>query len=93
MRREILLAICICLTVAGIVILWFIKPDVSPQYLSISGKITNIDERQNVAFVTFVPDDFLVVSFDKIPQTGKATLIGRLQNYNGKVEFVVHDVR
>ena len=75
----------------GFAILFTTSPKVSPQVLSISGMVTGVDERSKVSFITFIPDDFLVVSFDKAPPIGNVTLHGRLQQYEGKVEFVVQE--
>ncbi len=81
-------------SIIGLIILFAIKPEVSPQSLVIQGKITNIDHRGKVNFITFIPDDFLVVSFKDLNlEPGQHTLIGKLQSYKGKVEFIVEDVK
>ena len=50
-------------SIIGLILLFAIKPEVSPQSLVIQGIVTNIDNRGNINFITFIPDDFLVVSF------------------------------
>jgi len=90
MKRNYLIAISFALSIAGIVGLLFVRPDVSPQYLQMSGTIKEVRETGKVTFITFVPDDFLVVSFEDHELTrGEYTLTGRLQQYEGRVEFVV----
>jgi len=90
MKQKTLLIIALLLSVAGIIFLFFLKPDVSPQYLQLSGNITKINQKEKVAFITFIPDDFLVVSFENVDlEPGYHTLTGRLQKYKGRVEFIV----
>lgn len=89
MNSTALLSIAAVMSVLGIVALFFLKPDVSPQYLQMSGEITRVDVREKVTFITFIPDDFLVVSFEEQVGPGKVVLTGRLQQYKGRVEFVV----
>lgn len=90
MNRDVLVVVSLVLAGCGMCALFFLKPDVSPQYMKLSGTIMEVDERERVTFVTFVPDDFLVVSFSDAPlREGSAELVGRLQQYKGRVEFVV----
>jgi len=94
MQKNTLLIISLVLSVLGICILFFLKPDISPQVLVINGSIQKINEWDKVSFITFVPDDFLVVSFEKLELTpGKYSLHGRLQQYDGRIEFVVDEIR
>jgi hypothetical protein len=67
----------------------FTRPEVSPSELVIEGKVISVAQKDNVAFITFVPSDFLVVSFENVPPEGNISLVGRLQEYKGRVEFVV----
>ena len=92
MHRTTLIIISLCLTIIGIIALFFLRPDISPQYLQLSGEIISINAKEKVTFITFVPDDFLVVSFEKVNlEPGKHKLTGRLQQYKGRVEFIVED--
>ncbi|MBW2969522.1 hypothetical protein KY309_02080 [Candidatus Woesearchaeota archaeon] len=90
MKRKILLVISLVVSIIGICSLFFVKPEVSPQSLQLSGFVKSVNQKEKVAFISFVPDDFLVVSFEKIDlKPGNHTLTGRLQHYKGRVEFVV----
>jgi len=93
MNRKTLLVISLCLSLAGIIALFFLKPDVSPQSLQLSGTVKYVNQKEKVAFISFVPDNLTVVYFDKIDlQPGKHVLTGRLQQYKGRVEFVVEEI-
>ena len=82
--------ISLSLSIIGITALFFLKPDVSPQSLQLSGTVKYVNQKENVAFISFIPDNLTVVSFDKLSlEPGKHTLTGRLQQYKGRVEFVV----
>lgn len=90
MKRNILLTISLFLSIVGIIALFFLKPDVSPQSLQLTGVVNYYNTKEKVTFINFVPDDLMVVSFDDFNlEPGKHTLTGRLQQYEGKVEFVV----
>jgi len=93
MNRTVLLWLSLILSIVGIITLFFLKPDVSPQYLQMTGEIMGVDDKGKVTFLTFVPDDFLVVSFKDKPEPGTYTLTGRLQQYKGRVEFVVEKLQ
>ena len=89
MRRNKLLVFSIVFALIGLVVLFFLKPDVSPQYLELSGEVSQISQDGAVSFIDFIPKDFLVVSFNEAELEGNVTLVGRLQEYKGRVEFVV----
>lgn len=90
MKRKTLLIISLLVSIIGIASLFFVKPEVSPQSLQLSGVVKSVSQKEKVAFIDFVPDDFLVVSFEKLDlEPGNHTLTGRLQQYDGRVEFVV----
>ncbi len=94
MNRKTLLIISLVISVIGIIALFFLKPDVSPQYLQLTGYVKHVYQKENVAFISFVPDNLTVVSFDKVNlEPGEHTLIGRLQQYEGRVEFIVEEIR
>jgi len=92
MQRTTLIIVSLFLTIIGIISLFFLRPDISPQYLQLSGEITSINAKEKVTYITFIPDDFLVVSFEDVNlEPGKHKLIGRLQQYKGRIEFIVED--
>jgi hypothetical protein len=92
MKRKTLLLISLTLSVVGIAVLSFLKPEVSPQLLQLTGTVKYVNQKENVAFISFVPDNLTVVSFDNVDlEPGKHTLTGRLQQYKGRVEFVVDE--
>ncbi|RLE45481.1 hypothetical protein DRJ22_04290 [Candidatus Woesearchaeota archaeon] len=85
--------VALAVSIVGLFILFFITPSVSPQSIMVSGMVKKIDNRGKVSFITFVPDDFVVVSFDRLNLSeGRYSFVGRLQSYKGKVEFVVEKV-
>ena len=90
MKRKNLLIISLTLSIIGLIALFFLKPDVSPQSLQLSGTIKYVNQKEKVAFISFVPDNLTVVSFDQLDiEPGYYTLTGHLQQYKGKIEFVV----
>ncbi len=90
MKRKTLLIISLSLSIIGITALFFLKPEVSPQSLQLSGTVKYVNQKEDVAFISFVPENLTVVAFDKVDlEPGKHTLTGRLQQYKGRVEFVV----
>ncbi len=90
MNRKTLLLISLTLSLAGIIALFFLKPEVSPQSLQIEGAVKHVFQKKNVTFINFVPDDFTVVSFDQTDlEPGRHILTGHLQQYKGRIEFVV----
>lgn len=94
MRRNTLLVVSVIFSVIGLIVLFFLKPDVSPQFLELSGEVLKVSNKNAVTFIEFVPADFLVVSFKDLNLgSGNVTLVGRLQEYNGRVEFVVDSLR
>jgi len=93
MKQNTLLIVSIALTIAGIIFLFLIEPDVPPHSLKLSGVVKGVSGSGKVSFIRFVPDDFQVVSFDEEDITpGHHVLAGHLQEYQGKVEFVVDRV-
>jgi len=93
MKRKTLLVVSLCLSIIGITAIFFLKPEVSPQSLQLSGTVKYVNQKENVAFISFVPDNLTVVSFDKVNlEPGQHTLTGRLQQYKGRVEFIVEEV-
>lgn len=91
MKSWLVYLLCGIVFLAGLSILLFTRPQVSPSELVITGEVISVSQKDNVAFITFSPNDFLVVSFEKIPPEGNISLVGRLQEYKGRVEFVVSD--
>lgn len=91
MKSWLVYLLCGFIFTAGILILFFTRPQVSPSELVITGEVISVAQKGNVAFIAFAPKDFTVVSFDKIPPVGNVSLVGRLQEYKGRVEFVVSD--
>ncbi|MEM3154549.1 MAG: hypothetical protein QW165_03240 [Candidatus Woesearchaeota archaeon] len=90
MKRKTLLFVSLTLSIIGIIALLFLKPEISPQSLQLSGTVKQVFQKGNVAFIQFVPDNMTVVAFKEVQlQPGNHVLSGRLQNYKGKVEFVV----
>ena len=90
MKRKTLLIISLALSIIGIIALFFLKPEVSPQSLQITGVVKYVKQKENVAFISFVPDNMTFVSFEQVDlDSGKHTLTGHLQQYKGRVEFVV----
>lgn len=90
MKRKTLLVISLSLSLIGITALFFLKPEVSPQSLQLEGVVKYVNQKEKVAFITFVPENFTVVSFDTLElEPGKHVLTGRLQQYKGRVEFIV----
>ena len=80
------------ISVVGLIALFFLKPEVSPQSLQLFGTVKYVSQKEKVAFISFVPDNMTVVSFKKVDiQPGKHILTGRLQQYKGRIEFVVED--
>jgi hypothetical protein len=60
--------------------------------LQLSGIVKHVFQKENVAFISFVPDNMTVVSFDSINiEPGHHTLTGRLQQYKGRLEFIVSE--
>lgn len=92
MKRKTLLIISLSISIIGLIALFFLKPEVSPQSLQLSGTVKYVNQKEKVAFISFVPDNMTVVSFEKVDlQPGKHVLTGRLQQYKGRVEFIVED--
>ena len=90
MNRKTLLIISLVLSLAGITALFFLKPEVSPQSLQLEGVVKYVSQKEKVAFISFAPDNLTVVSFNQPDlQPGRHKLTGRLQQYKGRVEFVV----
>ena len=94
MRVKSLLVIAVAVSVVGLFVLAMIRPEVSPQLLQIEGVVERIDARGGVSFVRFQPSNFTVVSFNaEHIEEGNQVLIGRLQSYEGRVQFVVESTR
>ncbi|MBI4146310.1 hypothetical protein HY489_03155 [Candidatus Woesearchaeota archaeon] len=94
MRRETVLWSSLAMSCVGLVLLFLTSPEVSPQQLEWQGEVLSVREHGGVSFVSFVPGNVTVVSFEELDWSeGYHVLIGRLQQYKGKVEFVVEDVR
>ena len=90
MRERTLLILSLVISIIGIIALLFLKPNVSPQYIQITGHVSSVNAKEKITFINFVPDELLVVSFDEVDlEPGKHTLTGRLQQYKGRVEFIV----
>lgn len=91
MDDKVIYLLCALLFAGGLVTLVLTRPDVSPSEIVIEGEVLEVKSRGAVSFVVFEPKDFMVVSFDKVPPTGDVSLVGRLQDFEGKIEFVVSD--
>jgi hypothetical protein len=93
MRRKSLLWLSLCLSILGIIALLILKPEVSPQSLQMTGLVKGVYSKNGASFISFVPGNFTVVSFEHAEiEQGEHTLKGRLQQYEGRVEFVVEDI-
>lgn len=94
MKESHLLIWASVVAVFGFIVLLLAKPDVSPQHFELRGNITGVRERGTVTFVEFVPNNLEVVGFGGlVVEEGEAVLVGRLQPYRGRVEFVIDEVR
>ncbi len=90
MKRKNLIAISLTISLLGLIAIFFLKPDVSPQSLQLSGTIKYVNQKEKVAFISFVPDNLTVVSFNELNLApGYYLLTGHLQQYKGKIEFIV----
>ncbi len=91
-QKTTLLIVSLSVSLLGLLGLFLLKPDISPQYIQVFGVVKSTSSKGKVTFIEFVPDDFQVVSFERmsIPE-GSHRLVGRLQQYEGRVEFVVED--
>ena len=90
MKRSRIILIAVIMAVIGMTAMVFLKPDISPSLLSITGTVKGISAHEKVTFLDLDPENFTVVYFgDDFIQTGRHTLHGRLQRYDGRVEFVV----
>lgn len=94
MAKKLLLT-SLLITIIGILTLLFTEPDITPQKLLLTGKITSINDRGKVQFIKFLPENLEVVSFKNLnlEENKSLSLVGTLQQYKGKVEFVVDGVR
>lgn len=80
----------LAISILGLVALFFLKPDISPQSLQLSGTVKHVFQKEKVAFISFVPDNLTVVSFDQVSlEPGYHILTGHLQQYKGRIEFIV----
>lgn len=94
MHQKTLLKIALIVAFAGLLVIFFITPDISPQSIVIDGEIVKVQSAEEISFITFIPYDFTVVSFSELNNiTGRAKLIGKLSSFEGKVEFVVEEIR
>ena len=85
-----LLMLAVVLTIVGLVGIFLIRPEFSPTVLQLSGVVKGVHESGGMSFVDVVPVNFTVVAFHPLPVgLGNHTFFGRLQEYKGKVEFVV----
>lgn len=93
MKRNVLLMISFIVSLVGLLFIFLLKPDVSPQLLQLSGDVKFVNVHDNVTFISFVPENLTVVSFGDfdIP-VGASILNGRLALYKGRVEFIVESV-
>ncbi len=90
MKRKNLITISLTISLLGLIAIFFLKPDVSPQSLQLSGTIKYVNQKEKVAFISFVPDNLTVVSFNELNLApGYYLLTGHLQQYKGKIEFIV----
>jgi hypothetical protein len=94
MHQKTLLKTALIVAFSGLIILFFLTPDISPQSIVIEGEIIEIQNEEKITFITFLPYDFTVISFQPVENiTGRATLIGKLASYDGKVEFITEEIR
>jgi hypothetical protein len=92
MEKRVLVGACFALSIVGMVLLFFSKPSVSPQLIELDGTVKSVRVKGDVAFISFVPDNFEVVSFSGVNfEEGNVTLRGRLRQYKGRLEFVLDD--
>lgn len=93
MQQKNFLILALIISVFGILILFIVTPDISPQSITIKGRINNITNTEKLSEIHFTPYDFKIISFKNFNHTGPAKLIGKLASYNGKLEFIVEDIR
>lgn len=86
-----LVCISIASSLIGLLFILLLRPDVSPQSLTLTGEVVAVNQYPDVSFIEFIPDNLTVVSFSNPPEPGKQVLHGRLKQYKGKVEFIVDD--
>lgn len=90
MKNKSLFIVAGIASIVGLVVLALIRPDISPQLVQLEGVVERVDVRGSVSFIRFSPKNFTVVSFEKGEfAEGEQVLYGRLQNYKGRVEFIV----
>ena len=85
-----LLILASLLAVVGIVVVLLIEPEVSPRVIELKGLVKGVRETGKVTFIEMVPQEISIVSFDPVDlEPGEHTMRGHLQEYKGRVEFVV----
>lgn len=87
--QKLIVALAIGVSIIGIVVLFFLKVDVAPQELVLSGEVKSVFKSDKVTFISMVPSNFTILSFDDLGvEKGKVSFVGRLQEYKGRVEFI-----
>lgn len=87
--RFWLVWLAVCCSVIGLFTLALVRPNVSPQLIEFPVEVIAVDQHASVAFISVLPKNLTVVSFDEPPNLGRQVLRGRLKQYKGRVEFVV----
>ncbi len=87
--QKLIIILSISISIIGIVLLFFLKPEVSPQEILLEGEVRSTFTKGKATFISMAPKNFTIVTFEEfdIPE-GNITLVGRLQEYKGRVEFI-----
>jgi len=96
MQQKTLLRVAVCVSIAGAIVLFLLSPDISAQDTVLRAEVVDVRSTGKVWFVDVVPSELTVISFDPINASevsGRHDLIGRLASYEGKIEFIVEDLR
>jgi hypothetical protein len=99
MNRQSLLIIAIIFSLIGLIALFFISSwlNAHPEhasFLQISGVVNSVRIKNGVTIMSIDPAELSVVAFEplELEKGEHVTFYGRLQEYKGRVEFVVEDV-
>lgn len=100
MRRKTLLLLAVigalvglcCLALAGV---WLESHPDQTSLLTLTGKVTSVSAKGKTTFIKLIPGELQVVSFNEldIREGANVTLVGRLHEYKGRVEFVAERVQ
>lgn len=103
-----MIKLVLILSLIGLTILFFISeyikpPEVNPilteqdELIKINGKILNIDEKEEVTYIKFLPDiPLTLVSFDKINMSfnlQNVVVTGKVDIYNNEKQIIVREIK